>query len=314
MNKPLPVNTAYQFIRKSEVRTYSEDVVLYMLDDRFATACDANAEPVGKKNLIYFTINYNVDYIDLFFYCLRSIVGKDTPDLFDLLIICPPRFEKLINEFIVVHGVDLRGFKLMFHHVPEAVDGVDASMNKLKIYQFKDVDDYRNILFLDVDILAKEPISDLFKLVLEPNKLYSAIHTASAHLHNTKYHRILEYDLHKMNEFRYKGIYAFNAGQYLFVNNAQMRQHMDNVNWLASVWPGEYFFEQSYLNHYFNWYGISDIHLLDNYVKFEAVHLWERGDFALRHRLDYSIIHFAGHACDARKKIEYIQHFHPKLI
>jgi hypothetical protein len=56
------------------------------------------------------------------------------------------------------------------------------------------------------------------------------------------------------------------------------------------------------------------VYLLDRHVKFVAVHLWNKGDFAQQYRLSYSIIHFAGHACDARKKIEYITHFHPDLI
>jgi hypothetical protein len=124
----------------------------------------------------------------------------------------------------------------------------------------------------------------------------------------------VDYDLFKMTEFRDRGIYAFNAGQYLFVNNMRMLHHMYNVDWMTRAWPGEYFFEQAFLNHYFNWYYLSDVHLLDRHVKFVAVHLWNKADLTQQYRLSYSIIHFAGHACDAGKKIEYITHFHPDLI
>jgi lipopolysaccharide biosynthesis glycosyltransferase len=187
-------------------------------------------------------------------------------------------------------------------------------MNKLKIYQFKGIKQYGKVLFLDVDIIAKESVSELFNLELDPNKLYSAIHRASDHLHSTKYHKLVDYDLAKMNEFRDKGIYAFNAGQYLFVNSARMMRHMYNVDWLSRAWPGEYFFEQAFLNHYFNWFCISDVHLLDRYVKFVSVHLWDKANIVNQYKLSYSIIHFAGHACDAAKKIDFIRQFHPDLI
>jgi lipopolysaccharide biosynthesis glycosyltransferase len=307
------LNPSFSLLKRNEGRLYSEDVVLKELNERFNDTFNSSIQPMGKKNLVYFTLNYNIEYIDLFLYCLKSIVNKDEPDAFDLLVICPPVFEKIINELIYDRNIDLKGFNLLFHNVDEAKDGVEASMNKLKIYQFKNIIEYGKILFLDVDIMAKEPISELFKLELDPNIFYSAIHSASDHLHNTKFHKLVDYDLVKMNEFRDKRIYAFNAGQFMFINSMKMMHHMYNVDWLTRSWPGEYFFEQSFLNHYFNWYCISDVHLLELHVKFVAVHLWDRGNLS-RPGFSYSIIHFAGHACDAGKKIEYIKEFHPDLI
>lgn len=313
LNTP-PANPSLQLLRRNEGRNYSEYDVLMELNERFAETFNSSLEPMGKKNLVYFTLNHSLEYIDLFFYCLKSIVNKDNPRKFDLLVICPPVFEKIINELIYDRGIDLKGFNLLFYHVPEALDGVEASMNKLKIYQWKHISYYGKVLFLDVDILAREPIGTLFDLQIDPDKFYSAIHSTSDHLHNTKFHKLVDYELSKMNEFRDKRIYAFNAGQYLFVNNLRMMHHMYNVDWMTRAWPGEYFFEQAFLNHYFNWFAISDVHLLDPYVKFVAVHLWEKGDFAHSQKSDYSIIHFAGHACDAHKKIEYIRTFNPELL
>lgn len=312
-NNP-PVNPSLQLLRKNEGRSYSEDLVLKELNERFAETFNSSNEPMGEKNLVYFTLNHSLEYIDLFFYCIRSIVNKDDASKFDLLVICPPVFEKIITELIYDRGIDLKGFNLLFHHVPEAKDGIEASMNKLKIYQWSHIVNYGKVLFLDVDILAKEPIGTLFDLQLNPDKFYSAIHNASDHLHHTKFHKLVDYDLSKMNEFRDKGIYAFNAGQYLFLNSLRMMHHMYNVDWMTRAWPGEYFFEQAFLNHYFNWFAISDVHLLDPYVKFVAVHLWDKGDFAHPKKLNYSIVHFAGHACDAHKKIQYIRNFNPELI
>jgi lipopolysaccharide biosynthesis glycosyltransferase len=184
----------------------------------------------------------------------------------------------------------------------------------LKIYQWESIHHYGKVLFLDADVLANKPLSELFDLQLDPDKFYSAIHSSHDRLHSTKYHKLVDYDLAKMNEFRDKRIYAFNAGQYLFVNSMRMLNHFYNVDWLSRAWPGEYFFEQSYLNHYLNWYCISDTHLLNQCVRFVAVHLWERGNSIDQNKTNYTVIHFAGHACDAAKKIEYIRTFNPELI
>jgi len=315
MVSPLPVNPSSLLIRINEGKTHSEEHVLNELDLRYKDTLSVNNDQVGKKNLIYFTINYSVEYIELFLYCLCSIVNKDEPDAFDLLIICPVDYENLINELIRDRGIDLKGFNLLFHTVPEAKDGIDASMNKLKIYQFRNINEYGKVLFLDVDIMVKGPVSELFNLELDPDIMYSAIHNVSDHLHNTKFHKLINYyPLVKMNEFRDKGIYAFNAGQYLFVNSQRMNRHFDNVIWLADQWPGEYFFEQSFLNHYFNWFCISNVHLLDSYVKFVVVHLPPSENHALKYKIGASILHFAGHACDAGKKIDYIKKNYPEFI
>ena len=309
-----PANPSTALMRKNEGRLYAEDDLLKELNTRYRYTFNSSNAPLGQKNLIYFTINYSDSYIDLFTYCLRSIVNKDKNDAFDLLVICSPLFKIKINKLIDDGVIDLKGFNLLFHYVPEAEDGIEASMNKLKIYQFKNINDYGKVLFLDVDIMAKEPISELFNLELDPDIFYSAIHSYSDHLHNTKFHKLVDYDLAKMNEFRDKEIYAFNAGQYLFVNSVRMLRHLYNVDWLSRAWPGEYFFEQAFLNHYFNWFCISNVHLLASYVKFVSVHLWARADSLNQYKMSYSIVHFAGHACDAAKKIDFIRQFHPDLI
>lgn len=307
-------NSSYVFIRTNADSIYTESVVLETLKDKYEAAVKYSNTPIGKKNLVYFTLNYNLEYIDLFIYSLKSIVNKDTPEQFDVLVICPPLFEDRINELIDANGIDLKGFNLLFYSVPESVDGVCASMNKLNIYRWERIHEYGKVLFLDADVLANKPLSTLFDLQLDPDKLHAAIHIPSDNLHNTKYHKLLNYDLAKMNEFRDKGVYAFNAGQYLFVNSLKMLNHFYNVDWLSTAWPGEYFFEQSYLNHYFNWYCISDVHLLNPHVKFVAVHLWDKGGAINQSKTDYTIVHFAGHACDAAKKMEYIRTFNPELL
>lgn len=309
-------NPSEHLMKKHEGRNYSTQAVLDELEKRFDKALASSDERFTEKNLIYFTLNYNLDYLDLFFYCIKSIVDKDNKDKFDFLVICPPVFERIIREIMYDKKIKLNGFNLYFFHVPEATDGIDASMNKLKIHQWKYINHYGKVLFLDADILARKPVSELFDLDLDSNIFYSAIHTMgkAQNLHNSKFHKITNYSSLRLTMFRDMQLTVFNAGQFLFVNSKRMLHHLYNVEWLSRAWPDEFFFEQSFLNHYFNYFYLSDTSTLNDKVKFVAVHLWDKGDGEKAEKPDPNIIHFAGHACDASKKIEYIKEFDSELI
>jgi hypothetical protein len=49
-----------------------------------------------------------------------------------------------------------------------------------------------------------------------------------------------------------KKLKPFNAGQFLFKNTLKMKKHFENIIWLTKAWGGYYFYEQSFLNYYFN--------------------------------------------------------------
>jgi hypothetical protein len=56
-----------------------------------------------------------------------------------------------------------------------------------------------------------------------------------------------------------------NAGHFLFINSSHMQLHFKNVKWFMKVWPSVYFFEQSFLNSYFTFHGLTrleDFHKL----------------------------------------------------
>ena len=309
-------NPSENLMKKHEGRNYSTQAVLDELDKRYEQTEQSSDQPFSKKNLIYFTLNHDLEYLQLFLYCIKSIAYKDIKDKFDFLIICPPAFEQIIKEVIYDKKIDLNNFELYFFHVPEANDGIEASMNKLKIYQWKYIHYYGKVLYLDADILARKPVSELFNLNLDRNIFYSAIHTQGrdVKLHNNKFHRITSYGPERMQYFKDLNLTVFNAGQFLFVNSKRMLHHFYNVDWLARAWPEEFFFEQSFLNHYFNYFYISDTHTLYDKVKFVAVHWDERGDFEAQQKPDFSLIHFTGHACDANKKLEYMRRHTPELI
>jgi lipopolysaccharide biosynthesis glycosyltransferase len=306
-------NPSVSLVRINEGRIKSEEELITEIEHLYTGTRNLDTRELGQKNLVYFTINNDYKYIELFIYCLRSVIKNSKELDFDLLVICPEEFEKRINELIKENNISLLGINLHFFRVDMSVDGVQASMNKLLIYKWELIKEYRRVLFLDVDILARSDISELFKLELNPCKLYSTIHNLSQHLHQTVFHKLISYSTDKMTEFRDNSIFAFNAGQFLFVNSDLMLQHFHNVHLISREWSGSYFFEQSFMNHYFNWFCISDAVLLFDKIQFLSVHMGERALTVLNKDAPI-LMHFAGHACNAEKKIEFIKTFFFKLI
>lgn len=301
-------NPSIKLVKKHKELSYPTTPVLDELKNRFDKSITLSNEPLGNKNLVYFTLNYNLDYIFLFLYCLRSLAKfKNTSD-YDMLIICPKNYSQIILEIIEAYNIDLNCVNLYFHHVPLSDDGVAASMNKLKVYGWADINKYGKVLFLDVDILFNRPVCDLFKLQLKPGILHSTIHAAQDHLHSTPYHSLKEYSLSELNNFKQQGIYAFNAGQFMFINTPRMLAHFYNIDWLSQSWPDNFFFEQSFMNHYFNTNLISDVQVLLSKFKFMSVHMGEHAFNLPGIKMEEATaIHFAGEPCNATAKRKFIR-------
>ena len=58
----------------------------------------------------------------------------------------------------------------------------------------------------------------------------------------------------------------FNAGQFMFKNTNVMEGHFAAVLWLSSVWPGVFFFEQSFMNFYFTLHEMVKKEVLNNWI------------------------------------------------
>lgn len=302
----LPINPSINLVRTNSGRNYSTEDVLKELERKYNKAKSLSYLTLGEKNLVYFTINGDNKYLELFDYCLRSLIKNNNRDDFDVLVICPVEYAEVIKG----RNYDLN---IYFHNVPFTDDGVRASMNKLLIHQWEGIINYRRVLFLDVDILCCGSLKAIFNTGINVDLFYSAIHDAHQRLHNLVFHKLVNYKEDKLKEFADNDIYAFNAGQFMFANSLRMQAHMYNVDWLSRAWPDKFFFEQSFLNHYFNWYGLSDTKYLSNVIRFEAVQRNAPGMF--KDKIPNPLlIHFAGHACDAQKKMEFIEKHYPELI
>lgn len=297
-------------VRKNLNAKHSTEDVLNALEEKYFEACTLSDERVSRKNLLYFTLNANKEYIKLFEYCINSIFKQSVNTPFDVLIYCPKEWEMEIRDVLNKANVpECVGIHLEF--VSYTDEGIKASMVKLQICKYARIKEYGRVLYLDTDILAQQSMDYMWMTVCTPGYLHACIHVLAEHLHGTVFHSLRPYTMGEMNRFKENRIHAFNAGQFMFDVSDRMIRHMENVLWLSEEWPDDYFFEQSFMNHYFNIFGISDVYALLGRVRFIAIMLGKGAMHFPGPKVETAaLLHFAGHACDAQQKEKFmLEHF-----
>lgn len=259
----------------------------------------------GSKNLIYFTVFGSDEYIELLKILLNSIEKQSFKD-FELLF---------ITDNVTLHKIkkilNVNSFKVNYFIVESIEDPVQASMQKLKIYQWEKIDRYKSILFLDVDIVVIGDLKNIFSDKINNNIFYSAIHDPRQLLHKTVYHCLIDYTPDELKNFETKGILAFNAGQFIFNNTRTMKEHFANINSFVESWNGRYFFEQSFLNYYFNILEISDTKTLKSHFQFVSINENQTNN---KFENDAVTVHFMGNACNGVGKLDFMKKFYKNYL
>jgi lipopolysaccharide biosynthesis glycosyltransferase len=231
------------------------DLILHHVRQRFLKVkskrdviCD------GKKNLLYFSIFFNDEYIELLYICLKSIVSNTPKINFDILFITDEKTRQKIKSFDVISK-----FKVDYMIYNSVDSGPAASLKKLNIFDYKKISKYSKILFFDTDIVCIKDVSKIFDMSFDCETLYVCyppIYKSPTLLSAT--HSIMYMSRHDA-EFLVDNpnTKPFNAGQFLFLNSNRMKEHFDNVRWLKDTWPCPYFYEQSFMNYYFAFRGLT---------------------------------------------------------
>lgn len=280
-----------------------KQLVMSILDSLHEDAMSVNNDYLGSKNLIYYTVSNNVKYVDLLKLSIRSIIANTVRPNFDFLIITTEDFVETILADEIVASVNP-----IFHIIEEPADGVRASMTKLEIFDYPALYNYRNILFLDVDILAVANINSLFDSQLTTDNLLTVCNsTVPITSHNSIYHGLDIVDTARVDAIIEAGQMPFNAGQFMFKNSERMKAHFDNVRWFASVWPGKFFFEQAFMNRYFCGYCLTDHHPLMN--QFIITSSANGCPTHKLHEAQTRFIHFTAPPLDAETKLTFIEDY-----
>lgn len=289
------------------------------------------------KNLIYYSLYLSDQYVTLALKSLKSILDNTARTDFEVLFITDePTKAKLISSEITSRIP----CNYLITKTPQT--GVGASINKLLINRFERLNEFKKILYLDCDVICIKDIGQIFDNELNANKLYvvrndfNKIQSFCAMSHGLMY--LTDKDARFIIDNT--DVVPFNAGQFLFLNTEKMRAHFNNVRWLINVWPGFYFFEQSFMNHYFALNGLTDQNLLAQYVSLidtfkpdivktrirapivtggtntacpiteEQAHTTiKKYSFNIKPKDEDVLLHFAGTSLDGDNKIEYITQY-----
>lgn len=278
--------------------------VLSILKEKFLTSSQLSDEPTGNKNLIYYSVCGDDYWFEMFKLSLFSLIKQGEIN-YDVLVITTKQFKQKILQLKV------KQLNIDFLIVPEPVSNIEPSINKLLIYQYKKLTDYCKVLFLDCDILAIRPFSQVFLKEIENKKLHTFIHSDYIIKHKQRAHIMPWHGIgvatnKDLIKFKEEDQIPFNAGQFLFVPNQQMICHFENVHWFSREWPQKYFFEQSLMTHYFCFNFITSHYTLTDIFQLISIKDKTSAEISID-GVRGSLIHFIGESTNAESKLNFIK-------
>ena len=120
------------------------------------------------KNLIYFSVFFDVGYGDLLGMLLKSLQAKGNfnPETTDLLIMTHPTMQDAIVEKLTPYGFKIhlwfKDFRTLF----------EAAAARLHVFKYPKIANYDKILYVDVDVLVTSNINTLFNLPIDTGTIY----------------------------------------------------------------------------------------------------------------------------------------------
>jgi len=230
-----------------------------------------------SNNLIYYTHGFNNKYLNMLELSIKSL--RYTGNNQDVVVICDEAF---VNECKNA----LKNYNNIFiHSVKNSKSAPEASMNKLKIFDYENINKYNKIFFIDSDIIIHTNLDNIFNNITEDNLIYVKRESLKMEDHKNIYWSLQLYTEEQLDNFKRDNTFIFNAGQFGFKNSEQMKAHFNNINNLIKNHKGESFYEQSFMNHYFNLNKLKNDDILDNNVR-----LFPDNDIIYENKL----IHFCG--------------------
>lgn len=255
-----------------------------------------------KKNLIYFSVGINSVYAEMAKLSIKTIDNSNS-DFLDILVITDKNFYEDNFKFF-----DRPNFYI--HIVDDIKNPDEVCFNKTRIFDFENINDYENILYLDSDILINYNLNYLFKKCKKDSKLYSVVEDYSIENHRRIQFGFENYSQEDIDFFRNKKIYTFNCGMFLFKNSYLMRKNFNEVRNLINNHQGNFFSDQSFMNYYFNTRNLVDTKKIKKDV--DCVFVVEE-NINYINDFNQKIYHFLGGTYFGDNKFKIMKDFKTKL-
>lgn len=281
-------NRLYEDTTNGRTRLFKE------ITTRTERAKSASKTLVGTKNLIYYSVYFDNEYLSLLETSLNSLF-VDSEQNFDVVVITDEPTKALIEQF---------NSRVQFFITDTPKDGVEASINKTRIFEWNHIQDYCNVLYVDADVVFLTNPSSIFEKKIPTNKLCVVKEpTSSPELFRTLHYGFDCLDDRFVEKMKQQKQLPFNAGQFLFTNTAFMKLHFDNLKWMIANWSGEYFFEQGFMNYYFCKGNLVDNELLSNDVLLLSTLTANNNQ---SEDINSCFVHFIGPPLNGQKKLSFI--------
>ena len=289
------------YLRVNKNALISDKEISWQLMKDSAFNNSFSTDIIGTKKLIYYSV-YGEYYIKLFEKSLESLLKTSSKD-FDVLVICDLATKIEIKKLAIFKSKE---FKIVFHLVEIPVDGIEASMNKTKIFDYEYINDYSHILFLDCDIIAIKDVNFLFDKLTNNEKFYCICNPSVNSGGYLGIYHGLNYNKDEVFTIAVKQRQKpFNAGQFAFINSLRMRNHFLNINSFINNWDGPYFFEQVFMNIYFLYSNCCD-NILSDFVCLANASV---NNLEAKHSPSDVLIHFIAPALSGEVKLDYLTQY-----
>jgi lipopolysaccharide biosynthesis glycosyltransferase len=257
------------------------------------------------KHLLYTTIGFSSEYCKLLELFLQSLeVYSKTK--YDIAILCDVDLAGQVKEI----SAKFPCFTFLYLDQPKAKSPHEASMNKLSIFDLPNINDYTNVLYIDLDCLFFVEPDIFLEQELERGILYCAedgfVHKI-VNPHQSMYYSLQHYTGAELIMFEKNKILPFNAGFFMFQNTSKMREHFQNIRTMIATWTKPFFYEQSFMNVYFNlrFTTCRNTTLIkpSEYIMFPDMNVKSEG----------AILHFCGHPGDGKIKYDLMNTYWKKF-
>ena len=247
-------------------------------------------------NLLYTTVGKSRDYLKCLNTFCNSLVKNNNH--INFLIITDISFRSEVDSIVSAYDIN--------YYILERKDSETseiASMHKLDIHDFSDLYKFINILYVDLDCIFQGDILKILNNKLEDNKLYVMSENTNITSHKELFWSLDNYSEEDINFFTSNNIYVFNAGCFLFKNIHSMKEHFLKLKELIKTHKGNFFYEQSFMNVYFNKLNIIDYTIITRDI-------YRLEFFNPTETLSELIVHFCGSPGNGASKIERINNYY----
>jgi hypothetical protein len=202
-------------------------------------------------------------------------------DSFDILLVCSPKAHKALRNLAEIRQNSSR---FLFHETKESANLFDALISKCDISDVRNLGNYEKVLYLDCDIIVQHDLGSFFKKAkLKPDRLYAPAEGTV----DGKYWYLDTYKESNIKRLKDAGVRSFNTGTFMFVPSSSMLKHFVNVRALALSYKGQkHFYDQSFMNYYFNMKRMVDTGYLTKHVVMFPDHT--------KYYPNKTFLHFAG--------------------